>query len=158
MYQKGEYVIYGSNGVCVIEDVRPMDFGTANQEYIVLHPLAQPTAAFYLPQRAQGKLRPVLTREKIDAILATVRQEPMPWIEGHKQRLQCFQQILSGRDTAQLLSLAGCLRQRQRCKGLSSTDRDILHRAEGAIRQEFAFALNLQPEEIGSYIQERLSK
>ena len=82
----------------------------------------------------------------------------MPWIEGHKQRLQCFQQILSGRDTAQLLSLAGCLRQRQRCKSLSSTDRDILHRAEGAIRQEFAFALNLQPEEIGSYIQERLSK
>lgn len=159
MYEIGEYVNYGTHGICQIEDIRTMDFGTGKREYYVLQPIAQNASTFYLPRdnpRTQERLRPVLTPESINTILSNIHAQRMPWIEDRKQRQLTFQQILSGRDTTQLLSLSACLHQRLTQKGLSFSDREILSKAEEMIEQEFSFALKLRPEEIGGYIRERV--
>ena len=40
MYGKGDYISYGGHGVCQIADVRSMDFGSGEQEYLVIEPIA----------------------------------------------------------------------------------------------------------------------
>ena len=67
-----------------------------------------------------------------------------------------FQQILSRRDTRELLLLASCLHKRKTEKGLPVSEIEILNKVEGLVEQEFSFALNLGRAEIGQYIRDRL--
>ena len=159
MYGKGDYISYGGHGVCQIADVRSMDFGSGEQEYLVIEPIASGGATIYLPsanQTIQTRMRPVLTREEIDAIISSVKNQQMPWPADRKQRMNQFQQILSRRDTRELLLLASCLHKRKTEKGLSASELEILHKVEGLIEQEFSFALHISRAEIGQYIRDRL--
>ncbi len=73
---KGDYISYGGHGVCQIADVRSMDFGSGEQEYLVIEPIASGGATIYLPssnQTVQTRMRPVLTREEIDVIISSVK-------------------------------------------------------------------------------------
>ena len=159
MYQKDDYISYRGHGVCRISDIRAMDFGSGNQDYYVIEPIAAGGATVYLPRdnpKALSRMRPVLTKEEIDAIIFSVRDEQIPWCNDRKARLSQFQQILSRRDTRELLMLASCLHKRKTEKGLPAGELEMLHRAEGMIEQEFSFALNLRREEIGQYIRDHL--
>ena len=97
-----------------------------------------------------------VTREEIDAIIFSVKNDQMPWTADLKQRTLQFQQILSRRDTRELLLLASCLHKRKSEKGLPTSELDMLHKVEGMVEQEFSFALNLGRAEIGQYIRDRL--
>lgn len=161
MFRKGDYINYGGHGVCRIADIRRMDFGNGKgeQEYYVIEPIASGSATIYLPSgnpNVQTRMRPVLSREEIDAIILSVKNDEMPWVLDRKLRLAEFQQILSKRDTRQLLLLASCLHKRLTEKGLPISELDILHRVEGMIEQEFSFALNISKRSIGQYIRDRL--
>ena len=84
------------------------------------------------------------------------KNDRMPWIEDRKQRTLQFQQILSRRDTRELLLLAGCLHKRRTEKGLPTSELEILHKVEGMVEQEFSFTLNVGRAQIGTYIRDRL--
>lgn len=159
MYGKGDYISYGGHGVCRIADIRSMDFGSGEQEYLVIEPIVSGSTTIYLPsgnQNVQMRMRPVLTREEIDAIISSVKTDQLPWILDRKQRMSQCQQILSRRDTRELLLLASCLHKRQSEKGLSASELEILHKVEGMVEQEFSFALHISRAEIGQYIRDRL--
>ena len=159
MYKKGDYISYSGHGVCQIADIRKLNFGNGEQDYYVIEPVAAGSATIYLPEgnpKALARMRPVLTREEIDTIIHSVRDDQMPWIHDRKLRLAQFQQILSRRDTRELLLLASCLHKRKTEKGLPTSELDILHKVENMVEQEFAFALNIGPGNIGQYIREHL--
>lgn len=159
MYGRGDYISYSGHGVCRIVDVRSMDFGSGEQEYLVIEPIAPGNATIYLPASnplLSFRMRPVLTREEIDAIIFSVKNDQMSWTADRKQRTLQFQQILSRRDTRELLLLASCLHKRKIEKGLPSSELEILHKVEGMVEQEFSFALNISRAEIGQYIRDKL--
>ena len=160
MYQKGDYISYSGHGVCRIADIRSMDFGAGEQCYYVIEPIAAGNATIYLPvenPKVLTRLRPVLTKEEIDQIITGVRNDEIPWIYDRKARIAKFQQILSRKDTRELLLLASCLHRRKTEKGLPASELEMLHKAEGMIEQEFSFALHIPREEIGQYIREHVS-
>lgn len=159
MYQKGDYISYSGHGVCGISDIRAMDFGSGKQDYYIIEPIAAGSATIYLPRdnpKALSRIRPVLTKEEIDAIISSVRDDQIPWPNDRKVRIAQFQQILSRRDTRELLMLASCLHKRRTERGLPAGELEMLHKAEGMVEQEFSFALNVRREEIGQYIRDRL--
>ena len=162
MYQKGDYINYGGHGVCRIEDITSMNFGGgAGKSYYVIQPIAPGSATIYFPvdsPKAVERMRPLLSKEEIDAIIHSVKDEQMPWIADRKQRTAQFQQILSRRDERELLLLSSCLHQRQLEKPLPSGEMDMLRRVEHIIEQEFAFTLDLHAQQIGEYIREELSQ
>ena len=125
----------------------------------MIAPIDSGSATIYLPAcnpKLSPRMRPVLTREEIDSILSDVKNDRMPWIPDRKQRTLRFRQILSRRDTRELLLLADCLDRQKMGKGLSTGELEILHRVEGMVEQEFSFALNISRGEIGQYIRDRL--
>ena len=159
MYQKGDYISYSGHGVCKISDIRAMDFGSGKQDYYIIEPIAAGNATIYLPwdnPKALSRIRPILTKEEIDAIIFSVREEQIPWPNDRKVRTVQFQQILSRRDTRELLMLASCLHKRKTEKGLPASELEMLHKTEGMIEQEFSVALNICKEEIGQYIRDHL--
>ena len=159
MYQKGDYINYGGHGICQIDDIRAMDFktGAGKRDYYILHPVCQDGTVFYLPaDGSAGRSRRLLTREEIDGILSGLRDAQMPWITDRKQRTEQFHQILSRRDTGELVLLARCLHLQQGERPLPTAERETLHQVERMIEQEFSFVLGLPPAEVGAYIQSRV--
>lgn len=156
-----EYVNYGCQGICKIEDLRFMKFGSVGHDYFVLKPVHQENASIFVPadnQNLLARMRPILAPEEIDQIIASVKDQDMLWISDRKARAAQFQAVLSRRDERELLLLVSCLylKSQENPKGLSSTDAQILQQAEHIIEQEFSFALQISPQDIGSYIRKRL--
>lgn len=159
MYQIGSFISYCGQGVCRIDDIRKMNFGKGEQDYLVIAPIVSSGATIYLAAdnpKARTKIRPILTKEEIDAILSGVRKERMVWVNDRKARLSQFQQILSQSEPRGLILMAACLQQRKEEKGLPSSELDLLHKAENMIDQEFAFVLDLPKQDIRQYILERI--
>ena len=160
---KHDFVHYGAYGVCQVEDIRPIRFGpdTPRREYYVLKPISQDGASIFVPadnQKLMSRMRPVLSEEEIDRLLATCREEHLSWTEDRKQRLDTFQEILRRSDERSLLLLVRCLyeKSRESAKGLFSTDAQILKKAEAMISQSFAFSLRIDKQQVGSYIRRKL--
>lgn len=162
---KNEYVNYGTQGICKVDDIRLLKFGVGGdrRNYYILRPVHQENASVFVPadnRELVGRMRPVLSPEEIDRVILSVRGEKMPWISDRKQRSARLQDILSRRDERELLLLAGCLyaRSRESGKGLSASDAQALKKAETIIEQEFSFSLNLSAQEIGAYIRGKLER
>lgn len=158
-----DYVNYGMQGICKIEDFRPMKFrfDCCKQDYYILKPVHQETARIFVPARNQElvkKMRPILSSEAIDEIILSVKKHNLPWIDDQKQRAAKFKDILSRRDERELLQLASCLylKSKDSTKGLCSSDAQILKKAEAIISQEFSFSLNISAQKVGIYIREKL--
>ncbi len=163
MPRKNDYVNYSTQGICQIEDIRPMKFSwDENQrEYYVLRPVHEENAHVFVPadnQKQVEKMRPILSKEEIDRIIVSVRDQGMDWITDYKKRSAQFQEILARRNERELLLMASCLylKSKEGGKGLSSGDMEALRKAEKIIRREFAFSLDLKEQDIETYIGEKL--
>lgn len=163
MFDKGDYVNYSTSGICLIEDICRMSFGKGAEEhdYYILKPLKQNSESIFVPadnEKLTAKMRAVLTPDEIDDIILSVKEEDLIWIDDRKQRMKAFNEILMRRDEKELLMLASCLylRSKETKKGISATEQNILKVAEEAIDQEFSFVLNLNMQNIGKYIREKL--
>ena len=67
MFNAGDTVMHPAEGVCHVEDVRTLQFGSAPQLYYVLHPTGEKASStVYLPVfRGDSVLRRLLSREDI---------------------------------------------------------------------------------------------
>lgn len=158
-----DYVNYKTQGVCKIEDLRPMKFGpdSREREYYILRPVHQESSHIFVPADNQtliDQMRPVLSPEEIDRTIISVKDKSLIWDKDRKKRMAQFQEILSRRDERELLMLISCLylKSKESANGLSSTDAQILKKAEHIIEQEFAFSLKISMQSVGAYIREKL--
>lgn len=157
-----EYVRYGAQGICRIEDLRYIKLaGGAGHQYYVLRPLYQPTAEIFVPMdnpKLVSRMRPILSPEEIDQTIQRSADRRMMWIPDHRRRAEVFQGVLARHDTEELLQLARCLYDRTQESGKSLTSRDaqILKEVETIIEREFAFSLHIGGEAVGHYIRKKL--
>ncbi|MGI6009883.1 MAG: CarD family transcriptional regulator [Ruminococcus sp.] len=163
MFQKNDYVNYGTHGICKIEDIQFLKFAASpqGQNYYILRPVHQKSATVFVPAENENltqRMRPVLSSEEIDAIILSIKDQDLLWIPDRKQRMEQFKNILLRRNEKELLLLISCLyrKSRQSAKGLSSSDAQILKKAEEIIDQEFSFALQISTRNIGRYIRKKL--
>ena len=161
-YQKGEYVRYGANGVCVVSDIESMVSMDRRsiKKYYVLCPVADSGTKVFVPldnPSLLAKMRPILTREEIDSAIRESALAPLPWISERNQRTERFREILKAAEPLPLMQLCCCLHQKRRQlssegKRLSGSDEAALKQAEKLVESEFAFSLNISRQEVGAYI------
>ena len=75
MYTSGQTVIYGANGVCVIEGVTVRKIGSVSMEYYVLKPLGAVGSTVYVPtqnEKLVGRIRRVKSAGEVRALLASL--------------------------------------------------------------------------------------
>ena len=66
VFQKGERVVCGSKGVCVVEEITTLDIAGVDKkrEYYILKPLYLSSSTVYIPvDTAEGSMRKVLAHE-----------------------------------------------------------------------------------------------
>lgn len=160
VYNKGDQVIYGIHGVCSILDLEIRTVDRKKIEYFVLEPVEQPGSRYFVPtqnQAAVAKLRPILTRQELDALLSSEDADQDAWIADENQRKQHYRELINSGDRAALIAMVRTL-HRQRSSQIAAgkkfhlCDENFLKDAEKLLSTEFALVLNIRPNEVGQYI------
>ena len=163
MFKKGDRVIYKSEGVCEISDVRIENFGAigSNETYYVLTPLKEGSSTFFVPvdnERLVGYIRRLLTAEEINGLTEELREERLEWIPDCRSRSTAFKDILSRGDRRELIVLYNTVwdklqELRLMNKKAGSTELSTIDRAERMLYSEFAETTDISsPLQIGEVL------
>jgi CarD family transcriptional regulator len=153
MYQKNQYVVYGSHGVCQIADIEEKNIDHKAVQYYVLEPLSRPGAMYYVPVHnavAVGKMRLPLTRERILSMAESQGEDV--WIAEENQRRLRYRELIGNTDPVALFSMVRRLRQHRQeqlelGRKFHVLDANFLKDAELLLAAEFAFVLDMDKEE-----------
>lgn len=164
-FRVGDHVSYACNGVCRVEDIRNDRVGDKEKTFYILKPVADPGSTIFVPVDSApllAKMQPLPSRTEIDALIRSARADALVWEENRKLRAAQFQATIKACDLRELLRLTCCIYQRKQQlvslgKKLPASDDTILHRAEALIENELSFVLILSREQVGPYIQEKLT-
>ena len=164
MFQVGDRVIYGTEGVCRIERIESLRVGGHAAPYYVLSPIYREGATVYVPlnnERLTERMKRVLSPQELEALLAAaVRNEPL-WLDDPNERKHLYSVVLLGGDRQELLRLVQTLyRRREKLtalgKHLRAADEQALRDAERMVNGEFALVLNIPRHDVPAYIRARL--
>ena len=164
VYQQGDQVVYGIHGVCKIHEITKQIVNRKRVEFYVLVPLNQTDARLFDPNQNRAtasKMRPLLTKQEIDALLTLDAIEDDCWIDDENQRKQYYRELIVSGDRAKLISMIRSLyihkeNQIKHGRKFHLCDENFLRDAEKLLSSEFAFVLGITQNEVSKYIQDRL--
>ena len=149
----GEYVSYGINGMCNIEDIRPMQLSQSVEKmmYYILRPESNPKSTIFVPvnnQKLVSKMREPMTKDEINAMLVRMKDRTLEWEKDVRFRTESFHEILNNGVNQDLILMIRCLhRKRQELvqlgKKLPARDSNTLKTAERLVEEEFAHVLHI---------------
>ncbi len=166
MFHVNDTVLYGTEGICVIEDIATRTFDRKTQEYYVLRPVYGNRSTIFVPTQNEklcAKMRTLLSPEEIhDMIRAMPGVEPL-WIENEAARKQAYGEILRGGDRRALVRLMKTLylhREKLKTTGrkFHASDERFLKEAEKLLYTEVAHVLHLDPGQVPPFIRQELKK
>ena len=162
----GEYVSYGINGMCNIEDIRPMQLSQSVEKmmYYILRPESNPKSTIFVPvnnQKLVSKMRELMTKDEINAMLVRMKDRTLEWEKDVRFRTESFHEILNNGVNQDLILMIRCLhRKRQELvqlgKKLPARDSNTLKTVERLVEEEFAHVLHIKCEEVSDYIRDVL--
>ncbi len=156
----GTYVLYAKTGVCLIKEQTTMNGG----QYYVLSPISDSRSSVYVPAdkpEMVARMRPLLTREEINALLVDADTVRLEWVDDRNERAMLYRAVTGSGDRKELVRLLVCLMRKKRermeiGKRLSSMDENFLQECVRLVQEEFSMVLGIERREVGPYIQERL--
>ena len=166
MYQIGDKVIYGMHGVCVVADLENRKVEGKQVIYLALEPAGQSGSRFLVPTHnpaAMAKVRPLLTREALEALFSSEAVKEDAWIREEPRRKQVYRELISSCDRERLVQMV-CSLYRYRAaqsaagKKLHMCDENFLRDAEKILSGEIANTLEIPSTEALKYLRNKLKE
>ena len=164
MFSIGDYMIYGVNGVCLIEDICASPFDKKDtRTFYMLRPLgATAGSVIYTPtDNAQVPMRPLMSREDAEQLIDQIPLVPLLEVPVEKLRREVYRQAMQSCNPMEYVRLiktvhvrrAEMIRQHKR---LSETDSDFERNAKLSLYHELAVVLGVQYAEVEPYLASRV--
>lgn len=166
MYEIGQYIIYGCEGVCRVEEIGPVQITGAQKDvdYYTLSSVYQ-HGKIYVPVEAHAYSRPVMTRAQAQALIEDIPNIPFEIFENNNPRLlgEHYQSFLKSNDCRELLKLIRAIHAKRQVaaeKGrkLGQVDERSYKQAEDKLHGELAVSLDIPVGEVRQFIIEALEK
>ena len=164
-FKIGDNIVYGAKGVCLIDDIRDMSFFHERpQKYYVLKPLfVKQSATVYVPleNKAQvSRIQKVLSKKEAISLIDHLPITGGEWIEDRTARKDAFNDIVANGSREEILQLIHLINERAEelsaeGKHLNAQDERVLSEAKNRMNNEFAIALNMEPEGVIEMIEEK---
>jgi CarD family transcriptional regulator len=166
MFVVDDYIIYGNHGVCKVESVGTvfLPMVDKNKIYYTLRPIYKNEAVVYAPvDNPQSVIRPVLTRQEADKMIEEIPQLESVWIPNEKEREVQYKAALKTCDCRELIRIIKTLYERKMNrirdgKKVTVVDERYFKQAEEQLYGELAFVMNMDRNQMGDYLVERISK
>ncbi|MCC8080482.1 MAG: CarD family transcriptional regulator [Lachnospiraceae bacterium] len=166
MFEKGEYVVYGSKGVCQIQDISPVDIPGAdkNRLYYIMRPVQNTRGTVYLPtDSTKAVIRRVMSREEAHRLIDEIPQIEQLQVPDEKRREASYKEALMTCSVRVWVSIIKALhvRKEERLalgKKITALDERYLKAAEQELYGELSLVLGLPKDEVASCIQDHIEK
>ena len=164
MLEKGHVFVYGTSGVCRVEDICVRDYGTGKKEYYILQPVFDLRSNLSIPidsPALSAHSRELLSESEILGIMDSLRENETEWIKNDKERIETFRKILETGTFGEVFVLLKAIRFHkkellEKGKKLRSSDEALMQRAEKLLFGEIAWVLGIEPKAVPEYINERI--
>lgn len=164
MFQVNDVVVYGLQGVCEIVGIDGQKVNGVIKNYFVLKPKNDKGATFYIPtwnEKAWSKMRKVMTKKDVDALIDSMPKKVPTWIENENERKETYKKILASGDQAAIISLIQALfihkKEREgEGKRLHVSDEHFMKDAEQILYNEWQYVLNVDKAGLMDYIVRRI--
>ena len=163
-YKIGDNVIYKNSGICCVCDVKEMSFTTPEKKlYYVLSPVYSKGSHTYVPAELEDSMRDIICKEEAEKAISSFSSIELEWIPEIKARAEYLNSVIANFNRAEILAVVKMLSEHKKeCeskrKKMYASDSKILNIAEKMIRDEFAFVLGIEREEVFDYIKNAISK
>lgn len=165
MFAVGDYVVYGYEGVCRVEEIGFPDVSGLDRtrQYYRLTPYYR-GGTIYTPVDGRVRIRSVISREALEALLPALSELPPLSDVPESSRLagEYYRSILAEHSCERLLQLCKTLYQKQRRlsgthRSVNSTELRSWKTAEEMLYGEFGFVLGIAPSEVQKYLSEKMN-
>jgi CarD family transcriptional regulator len=165
MYKAGDMVMYGSFGICKITAIEKLDFTGEEQEYYILKHGSSDKNTFYVPTHSKAalcKMHRICSRSEVDALISHMNEAELIWIDNDIKRKEAYSRIIKDADRHEIIRLIKTLYLRRKelagiGKKLRSADENFLAAAENMLFEEFAYALEIDRNEVVTYIENHIA-
>ena len=166
MFEIGEYIVYGHNGICKVEYITYLDMSGADKDrlYYVLLPVNTKGGKLYSPVDSNKiKTRKMLTSEEANQLIDEIPEIEQLWVTNDKLREEQYKQAVKGCDCRQWIRIIKTLylRKQERLaqgKKVTTIDEHYLKLAENQLYGELSVALGKKKTEMADFITQRISR
>ena len=167
MYQIGDTVVCGSNGVCTVEEIGTLSImgrAARHRKFYTLKPYYDATGKVYLPVDCdEASIRPALTKPEVEQLMSEIDDLEQVWISDEKKREAEYKSAVNSSDPRRLVRIIKTMYFRKQSRlesGKKSTaiDERYFKIAETRLYEEMALALGIDKDEVRDYIRGYLEK
>lgn len=164
-YQVNDTIFYGLQ-ICSVNGVEERSFSGEKKLYYILQPIYHDSSVIYVPadnEKLTSRMRPMLSAEEIRALIRSIPENRMEWIENETARKDKCRAILSSGDRRALVGLIHTFYRKKvereaAGKKMRISDERILKEAERLISDEFSLVLHICPEEVLPFIMKEMDE
>ena len=166
VFAKGEYVVCGNKGVCVVEDVTTLNISGVDREreYYILKPVYVAGSTVYMPvDTAKESMRRVLSKEQADELIHEIPSIPLISITNDKLLEQEYRGCMKANCCEELIKVIKTiyLRKQKRLEAgrkVTAVDAKYFRMAEDTLYGELAISLSMPRESVEEYITGAMEK
>lgn len=163
MYKKGDIIVYGKSGVCIVDDICEVEFGIEGLCYKLRPYDDQQNAIYVSVDNDKIMMRNVISAEKSREIIDQMGECPAIFPKNDKERAELVKETLNSDDMSKWMQLLKGLyierekRMRMR-KSLKYKDEKVFNFLENFIMGELSVALDIPKYKIYDMIAEKIKE
>ncbi len=165
MWKLGDIVVYGSAGICRVDDIRDERFGDEIKKYFILKPLFDDKNTFFVPsfnETLVAKMRPVLTKEEALSLVRSMPDIAPEWVDNDKLRQERYKEILESGQRDKVVGMLKALHARreqlfEKGKKMRASDEILMRNAELLLENECAHVFGITRLEVQGFIAKELA-
>lgn len=166
MFEKGEYIVYGSKGICEVQDITRLNLEGVSKErlYYVLSPYNQKDSRIFVPVDSNKTvMRRVISQPEAAALIDAIPQIEEISVENDKLREEKYKECMRTCECQEWVRIIKTLYERmqkrlEQGKKVTTTDERYFRMAEENLYLELSMALSIPKAEMVQYIAERIEK
>ncbi len=166
MFEKGDYIVHGSHGVCQVEGVTNLDMPGIDKSrlYYVLCPVSSKGSKMYSPVDNNKVIsRPVLSAGEAMELIDDIPNIEQFVIVNDKQRELQYKEVIRTCDCRELVRIIKTLynhKQERLAEGKKSTsiDEKYFQIAEENLYSELAISMGKEKSSIETFIADRMAE
>lgn len=163
MFKIGEYIVYGMNGVCRVEEIGPMNLSgiDSDREYYTLLPLYTKGSRVFTPVDNQKVvMRHVISKTEVCNLIDEMKDVEQIEVTDDKKRELAYKEALKTCSCRELVRIINTVMKRKEerlshGKKMSACDERYLKQAQDSLYGEFAVSLKIEKNEVEDFIERR---
>lgn len=165
MFNKGEFIVYGTSGVCKVEDITKIQMKGVRSDrlYYVLSPSSQKGGRIFTPvDNEKTPMRRILNKDEAASLIEEIPGIEGLWITNEKLREEKYKECMKSCDCREWIRIIKTLymRKQERTaqgKKITATDEKYLKMAEDYLYTELEIPLEIPKAQMEQYITDRLT-